>query len=356
MKALFLAVFILIFSTVFCFKVGFIYIGPVEDCGWTYAHEFGRQYIEMMINDLETEYYENVSGGKESADKLRKLAENGCDLIFATSYDYMDSVLEVATEYPDVIFMHCSGNKRSENVGTYFGRMYQADFLAGLVAGKTSKTNLIGYVAPVKIPEVVRGINAFAIGVNKANDDAKVLLEWIGDWTDKEKEVAATEKLIKHGVDVVAHGMDTATVNITADKFGIWSIGYNYDMSKYAFDTHLTAPVWYWGQLYLDIVESVIHGTWKSEALWPGIDSGIVGLAPLNSFVSSETRRLIEKYRIDMILERFHVFEGPLRNQLGEVKIKKGAVPDDHYLLTIDWLVENIEDDEGMSERVPHIH
>jgi basic membrane protein A len=355
MKKILMVLSIILVSTAFCFKVGFIYIGPIEDCGWSYAHEFGRQYIETMIRDIETEYYENVSGEK-SAEKLRKLAENGCDLIFATSYDYMDSVFEVAAEYPDVIFMHCSGNKRSENVGTYFGRIYQADFLAGLVAGKISNTNLVGYVAPVKIPEVVRGVNAFAIGVNKANNDAKVLMEWIGDWTDKEKEIEATERLIEQGVDVIAHGMDTATVNKTADEYGVWSIGYNHDMSKYAFDSHLTAPVWYWGQLYLDIVESVIQGNWKSEALWPGIESGIVELAPLNSVVSSETRRLIEKYRIDMILDRFHVFEGPLKSQSGEVKIQKGVVPDVQYLLTIDWLVENIEDDEDMSERLPHIH
>jgi basic membrane protein A len=355
MKKILMVLSIILVSTAFCFKVGFIYISPIEDCGWSYAHEFGRQYIETMIRDIETEYYENVSGEK-SAEKLRKLAENGCDLIFATSYDYMDSVFEVAAEYPDVIFMHCSGNKRSENVGTYFGRIYQADFLAGLVAGKISNTNLVGYVAPVKIPEVVRGVNAFAIGVNKANNDAKVLMEWIGDWTDKEKEIEATERLIEQGVDVIAHGMDTATVNKTADEYGVWSIGYNHDMSKYAFDSHLTAPVWYWGQLYLDIVESVIQGNWKSEALWPGIESGIVELAPLNSVVSSETRRLIEKYRIDMILDRLHVFEGPLKSQSGEVKIEKGVVPDVQYLLTIDWLVENIEDDEDMSERLPHIH
>ncbi|MEA2065813.1 MAG: BMP family ABC transporter substrate-binding protein [Thermotogota bacterium] len=243
MKRRFMFLSIILVSTAFCFKVGFIYIGPIEDCGWSYAHELGRQYIEMMFTDLDTEYYENVPGGEESAEKLRKLAEDGCDLIFATSYDYMDSVLEVAAEYPDVIFMHCSGYKRSENVGTYFGRMYQADFLAGLVAGKISKTNLVGYGAPVKIPEVVRGINAFAIGVMKANNNTRVLTEWIGEWTDKEKEVEATEKLIEHGVDVIAYCMDTATVNITADEYGVWSIGYNHDMSKYAFDSHLTAPV-----------------------------------------------------------------------------------------------------------------
>ncbi len=356
MKRILLLLFALFISTAFCFKVGFIYIGPIEDCGWSYAHELGRQYIETMVTDLETEYYENIPGGEKSTEKLRKLADNGCDLIFATSYDYMDSVLKVAAEYPEVIFMHCSGNMRSENVGTYFGRMYQADFLAGLVAGKISKTNTVGYVAPVKIPEVIRGVNAFAIGVMKANSNAKVLLEWIGDWTDKEKELAATENLIEQGVDVVAHGMDSETVNITADKYGVWSIGYNHDMSRYALDTHLTAPVWYWGVLYLDIVESVMHGTWKSEALWSGIESGIVELAPLNAVVSSDTRRLIEKYRIDMMLKRFHVFEGPLNNQSGKIGIEEETIPDDQYLLTMEWLVENIVDEGEISERVPHVH
>ncbi|MFO7881260.1 MAG: BMP family ABC transporter substrate-binding protein [Kosmotogaceae bacterium] len=351
-----LLIFLFLFSSAFCFKVGFIYIGPIEDCGWSYAHELGRQYIETMITDLETEYYENIPGGEKSTEKLRELAENGCDLIFATSYDYMDSVLEVAAEYPDVIFMHCSGYKRSENVGTYFGRIYQADFLAGLVAGKMSKTNLVGYVAPVKIPEVMRGVDSFAIGVMKANNDAKVLIEWIGDWTDKEKEIKATENLIEQEVDVIAHGMDTATVNMTADEHGVWSIGYNHDMSKYAFVTHLTAPVWYWGELYLNIVENVIHKTWKSEDLWPGIETGEVELAPLNGIVTSDIRRLIEKYRIDMILNRFHVFEGPLNNQSGEIEIEKGIIPDDQYLLTIDWLVENIVDKADISERIPHIH
>ncbi|ACR79660.1 MULTISPECIES: BMP family ABC transporter substrate-binding protein [Kosmotoga] len=329
--------------SIFALKIGFVYVGPVSDAGWSYAHDQGRQYLEKIFPGIETMYFEAVPEGAESVARIRQLAADGCDIVFTTSFGYMDPTLEVAKDFPDTIFMHCSGFKRAENVGTYFGRIYQADFLVGMVAGAMTKTNIIGYVAPHPIPEVVRGINAFTLGVRKVNPYAVVKVVWVNAWFDPATEKEAALSLIEAGADVVAHGQDSPAVNQTAQEHGVWSIGYNNDMSAFAPESHLTAAIWNWGPLYEKIVKSVIDGTWKSEDLWPGLEMGVVDIAPIHSAVPRPIRAFVETYKKRIALGQYKIFEGPIKDQNGEVRIPEGVVPSDEELLSMYWFVEGVE-------------
>ncbi|MCL4442351.1 MAG: BMP family ABC transporter substrate-binding protein, partial [Firmicutes bacterium] len=218
------------------FKVAFMYVGPVGDGGYTYAHDQGRKYLEEKMPDVQATIVESVpdTNAADPERELTRLAEEGNKVIFATSFGYMDPTINVAKKYPNVVFMHCSGFKTAENVGTYFGRMYQARYLTGIVAGKTTKSNLIGYVGAYPIPEVVRGINAFTQGVRSVNPKAKVKVVWTNTWYDPAKEKEAGKTLLDAGCDVIAQHQDTPGPQQAAEEKGKFGIGYNSDMSKFA--------------------------------------------------------------------------------------------------------------------------
>ncbi|WP_273229517.1 BMP family ABC transporter substrate-binding protein, partial [Kosmotoga pacifica] len=260
-------------------KVAYIYVGPVGDAGWTYAHDLGRQYIEKIFgNAIKTDYIESVSEGAESESVIRSYAQRGYDLIFATSFGYMDSVINVAKKYPKTIFMHCSGYKTAKNVGTYFGRIYEPDFLSGLIAGIMTKSNIVGYVAAYPIPEVVRGINAFALGIKYVNPTAKLHVIWVNSWYDPALEKEAAISLLNIGADVIAQGQDSPAAQQAAEEYGVYSIGYNSDMGNFAPKAYLGAPVWNWGPYYERVIREVMSGTWKSEQYWGGMADGIVDI------------------------------------------------------------------------------
>ncbi|MCD6254009.1 MAG: BMP family ABC transporter substrate-binding protein [Thermotogae bacterium] len=334
---------LLMIRVIFALKVGFVYVGPVGDAGWTYAHDRGRQYLEKVLPTVETAYFESVPEGVEAAVKLRQLAASGFELIYATSYGYMDSVIEVAKEFPNTVFMHCSGFKRAENVGTYFGRIYQADFLVGIVAGAMTESNLIGYVAPHPIPEVVRGINAFTLGARLVNPKARVKVVWVNAWFDPATEKEAALSLIEAGCDVIAHGQDSPAANQAAQEKGVWSIGYNTDMSKFAPHSHLTAAIWNWGPLYVEITKSFIDGTWKSEDLWPGFEKGVVDIAPLHPVVPKSVVKLVETYKYLFQKGEYKVFKGPLYDNKGNLRVKEGEVMSDHEIWDMYWFVRGVE-------------
>lgn len=325
-------------------NVGFIYVGPVGDAGWTYAHDLGRQYLENNLPGVKTFYVESVPEGADCEREIRRLVEeHNCKVVFTTSFGFMDGTLNVAKAYPDRVFMHCSGFKTADNMGNYFGRIEQPRYLSGMVAGKMTKSNLIGYVAAFPIPEVVRGINAFTLGVRSVNPNAKVKVVWTNTWYDPAKEKDAAKGLLAVGCDVIAQHQDTPGPQQAAEEAGKYGVGYNSDMSKFAPKAFLTAPVWNWGPYYVRVVKSVMDGTWKPEAYWGPMSDGVVGLAPFGPMVPDDVKKLVEDKKQEILSGKWDVFWGPIKDQSGKVRIAEGQKMTDQEQLSIDWFVESVE-------------
>ncbi|MCL6611276.1 MAG: BMP family ABC transporter substrate-binding protein [Peptococcaceae bacterium] len=325
------------------FKVAFMYVGPVGDAGWTYAHDQGRKYLEKELPWVETSYVESVPEGADSERVLTQLAEQGNKVIFATSFGYMDPTINVAKKYPDVVFMHCSGFKTDKNVGTYFGRIYQPRYLTGMVAGKMTKAGKIGYVAAFPIPEVVRGINAFTLGVRSVNPNARVQVVWTNTWYDPAKEKDAAKTLLDAGCDVIAQHQDTPGPQQAAEEKGKYGIGYNSDMSKYAPKAVLTSAVWNWGPFYVKTVQAVRDKTWKSDQYWGPMSDKIVDLAPFGPMVPDDVKKLVEDARQKILSGQWDVFTGPVKDQAGTVRVPAGQKMSDKDMLSFDWFVEGVE-------------
>ncbi|WP_273484546.1 BMP family ABC transporter substrate-binding protein [Desulforamulus ruminis] len=324
-------------------KVAFIYVGPVGDGGYSYAHDLGRQYLQKEIPDVETTFIESVPEGADAERVLSELAEKGNKVIFATSFGYMDPVIKVAQKYPDVTFLHCSGYKTADNVGTYFGRMYQARYLSGVVAGKATQSNTIGYVAAFPIPEVIRGINAFTLGVQSVNPNAKVKVVWTNTWYDPAAEKEAGKSLLQAGADVIAQHQDTAGPQQAAEEAGKFGIGYNSDMSKMAPKAVMTSAVWNWGPYYVNTIKAIQAGTWKSEQYWGPMSDNVVDLAPFGAMVSEESKQLVEAKKQEIISGKWDVFTGPIKDQSGQVKVAEGQKMSDAEMLSFDWFVQGVD-------------
>ncbi|MBG0777782.1 MAG: BMP family ABC transporter substrate-binding protein [Desulfovibrionaceae bacterium] len=322
-------------------KVGFIYVSPIGDAGWSYAHDLGRKAVEAM-DGVTTSYVEAVPEGPDAERVITNMARKGYKVIFTTSFGYMDPTIKVAKEFPDTVFMHCSGFKKSANVGNYFGRMYQARYLSGIVAGAMTKTKKLGYVAAFPIPEVIRGINAFTLGVQSVAPDAEVRVVWSKTWYDPATEKEAAKSLLDVGCDVIAQHQDSPGPQEAAQEKGVYSVGYDTDMSAFAPKSHLTAPIWNWGPFYTHVVKSVMDGSWKSESVWPGMEEGIVDLAPYGPMVPQDVRDKVEDARRKIVSGQFKVFAGPVKDQKGEVKVPEGAVAGDEQLLGMTWFVEGV--------------
>jgi len=322
-------------------KVGFIYVSPIGDAGWSFAHDKGRQVVDAMPG-VTTSYVEAVSEGPDSERVILNMARKGYDVIFATSYGYMDPMLKVAKQFPKTTFMHCSGFKLNANMGNYFGRMYQARYLSGMVAGAMTKSDILGYVAAFPIPEVIRGINAFALGAQAVNPQARVRVVWTKTWYDPATEKEAAKSLLDVGADVIAQHQDSPSPQEAAQERGVYSVGYNSDMSSFAPKAHLTAPVWNWGPLYTETVEAVRNGTWTSQALWPGMEKGIVDLAPFGPMVPEAVKDMVTKKKSLLVTGTETVFVGPLRDQAGSLRVPAGAAASDNELLGMTWFVQGV--------------
>ncbi len=324
-------------------KVAFIYIGQPGDLGWTYEHDRGRKMLEEELGDkVETIVVMDVPEGPDSEKAMRDLIQQGAKVIFATSFGYMDPMLTVAKENPDVIFEHCSGYKTADNMATYFGRMYQPRYLSGLVAGKMTQNGFIGYVAAHPIPEVIRGINAFTLGVRKVNPNAEVRVVWTNTWYDPVKEREAAEALLDEGADIIAQHQDTTEPQKAAKERGKLSIGYDSDMAKFVGDTVLTSPVWNWGKYYVQTVKEVLNGTWKSHQYWGGMKDGVVDLAPLSPKVPDDVKKLVEQEKQRILSGEWDVFCGPIKDQDGNVRVPEGECMSDGDMLSMDWFVEGV--------------
>jgi len=255
----------------------------------------------------------------------------------------MDSVIEVAKEYPNVIFEHATGYKRAENVGTYDGRGYQGWYLAGIVAGKMTKNNKLGYIAPYPIPEVVRNMNAFALGARSVNPEVTVKPIWIFTWVDPVKERDAAIALAEAGCDVIARESDSTEADKLAEERGLYAIGYNTYLPDVAPNALLISPIWNWGILYKKLAEDVRNGTWKSEAIWWGLKEGLLQMSPYGKMVPEDVKALVEAKKQEIIDGKFDVFVGPIKDNTGKERIPAGVTMSDEEKLAFDWLVEGVE-------------
>ena len=324
-------------------KVAFVYVGPTGDAGWTKKHDDGRKALEEALGDeVETTFLENVPEGAESEQVFDRLAREGNKVIFGTSFGYGDPMLAVAERNPDVVFEHATGYQVAENMGTYFGAAEEARYLSGMAAGSKTEAGRIGYVAAFPIPEVLRGINAFTLGVQRVNPDATVNVVWTSTWFDPTVEKEAAESALNGGADVLAQHQDTPAAGEAAQAAGGFWVGYNDDMSSFAPDAWLTAPTWDWGPFYVDTVQSVIDGTWESDQYYGDMADGLVDLADVSDAVPEDVRAEIEEVKAEIVDGSFAPFTGPVTDQDGEERIADGEVPPLPDLLSMDWFVEGV--------------
>lgn len=324
-------------------KIAFIYIGPPGDLGWTYMHDVGRKEMQEALGDkVEVTFIESVEEGADSARIMRQYAAQGYHAIFATSFGYMDYMHEVAQDFPDVYFEHCSGYKTAENMATYFGRIYQPRFLSGMVAGKMTESNIIGYVAAFPIPEVIRGINAFTLGVQEVNPEAKVHVVWTNTWYDPVKEREAAIALLDQGADILAQHQDTTEPPKAADERGMLSIGYDADMRQFVGDSVLVSPVWNWGVYYIDTVQDMLNGTWQTHQFWGGLNENVVKLSEFSPLVPQDVRKLVADKKAVIESGEWDVFTGPVYNQDDEIVVPEGQVMSDNDKLNMNFFVKGV--------------
>lgn len=330
------------------FRVAFVYPSPVGDAGWSWAHDQGRQEIERQFPDVKTAFQENVPENPADAERvIRDFARQGYNIVVTCSFGYMDPTIKVAQEFPKTVFVHISGYKTAPNVGTAFGKIEEPRYVSGMLAGWMTKKNVLGYVAAFPIPEVIRGINAFALGARATNPQAVVKVVWTNTWYEPTKERQAAESLIDSGADVIAQHQDSPAAQQAAEARGVFGIGYDSDMKHLAPKANLTSPIWHWGVYYVELVRKVRAGTWQPEQYWGGWKEGVVDLAPLNeALVPQEIRQKIEA-EIGAFRQGqktiFTVFSGPLRDQQGQVKVPAGKAMTADEILTMKWFVEGVE-------------
>jgi basic membrane protein A len=321
-------------------KVGFVYVGSIHDEGYTQAHDKGRQAIEAL--GIPTTYVENVPENADCEKAIRDLIDQGCNVIYSTSFGFMDWTIKVAADFPDVSFAHCSGYKRSDNVSTYFGKIYQARYLAGIAAGYKTKANKIGYVAAFPIPEVIRGINAFALGVQSVNPNASVEVIWTNTWYDPTLEKQGAIELLNKGYDVIAQHQDTTAPQIAAQEGGAFAIGYNVSTPTAAPRAYLTAPLFHWEVFYLDDIKRVLDGTRESRAYWEGFSNGTVTLDALTANNDSRSQAAITEAEAKIKDGTLVPFSGPISAQDGTVRIPAGTSMTDDEIWNMDWFVRGV--------------
>ena len=326
-------------------KVGFIYVGPIGDHGWSFQHNEGRLAVEKALGDkVETVFVENVSEGPDAERAIERLARDGNRLIFTTSFGFMNPTLKVAAKFPDVKFEHATGFKRAENVSTYSARFYEGRYVIGQIAAKMSKTGVAGYVASFPIPEVVRGINAFVLGARSVNPDFKMKVVWVNSWFDPGKEADAAKALIDQGADIITQHTDSpAPLQIAAER-KIFAFGQATDMHRFAPDYQLTAIVDNWRDYYISRAKAVMDGTWKSQDVWGGFAMNMVEMSEFLNMpddVKAMATDTVEKIKSGKI----HPFQGPIKRQDGSEVIGAGARLSDEILLGMNYYVEGVEGD-----------
>lgn len=325
-------------------KVGFVYVGPIGDHGWTYQHHAGLKAIKEKFGDkVETTFVENVSEGPDAERVIRQLAQQGHDIIFTTSFGFMNPTVKVAKRFPKVKFEHATGFKRAANVSTYNIRFYEGRYIAGMVAAKMTKSNTLGYIASFPIPEVIMGINATFLGARSVNPNIKLKIIWVSSWFDPGKEADAAKALIDQGADVLFQHTDSPAAMKLAEEKGIYAFGQASDMHKFGPTAQLSSLIDDWSPYYISRVQAVMDGTWKSIDTWGGLKSGMLKLAKWSSKIPADVVKMAEKIQADIESGKFHPFTGPLKKQDGTLFLKDGEVISDKDLVGMNFYVEGIE-------------
>ena len=324
-------------------NICFVYVSPIGDAGWTYQHDLARRDMEKALaGKVTTKFVESVAEGADAERVIRELAQSGCRVVFTTSFGYMNYTEKVAKQFPQVTFMHATGYKRGPNFGTYNARFYEGRYLTGVIAGRMTKSNVLGYVAAFPIPEVLQGINAFARGARSVNPKAEVRVIWTNSWYDPGKEREAANTLIAQGADIVTHHTDSTAVVQAAEEKGKYAFGYHSDMAKYGPKAHLTASTHAWSDFYTKTVGDVLAGTWKTTNVWGGMKDGMVKLAPLNAAIPADVRAQIAKQEGEIKAGTLHPFAGPVVDQDGKTRVPAGKTMTDDELGRMDYYVEGV--------------
>jgi simple sugar transport system substrate-binding protein len=325
-------------------KAAFVYVGPVGDAGWSYSHDLGRQNALAKLGDkVTTTYVEKVPEGPDAERVIRDLVTQGNKVVFATSFGFMDAMVKVAKDHPDVYFEHATGYKTTENLRVYEARFYEGAYLAGIVAGKTTKTNTLGFVASFPIPEVLRNINAFTLGAQSVNPKVKTRVVWINSWFDPPKETEAAQSLLNQGADVLLQNTDSTAVLQAAERNGKFAFGWDSDMSAFAPKAHLGSVALNWTVYYEKSFGEVLAKTWKPEVTKWGVKEGMIDYVKPAAFLSEDARKALDAAREGLKTGAVAVFKGPLVDNTGKEVLAKDVVADDAWKGAIKFYVKGVE-------------
>lgn len=325
-------------------KVGFVYVGPIGDHGWSYQHDQGRKALEAHFKGkVKTSYVENVAEGADAERVIRQLAKTGHKVIFTTSFGYMNPTAKVAAQFPNVVFEHATGYKRSKNLGTYLSVTYEGRYISGYVAGKMSKSGKVGYIASFPIPEVVRDINSVMLGMKKANPKAELSIIWVNTWFDPGKERSTAEVMMDQGVDVIIQHTDSPAAMQAAEARGRYAVGQASDMEHFGPKAHLLSVVNDWSNHYIRSVQAVMDGKWKSEDYWGGMADDVIRIPGFNTAIPANVVAEAKGFIDGMKKGTFHPFAGPIKDQTGKVRIPAGRNATREELAGMNWYVEGIK-------------
>ncbi|MFT6074011.1 MAG: simple sugar transport system substrate-binding protein [Yoonia sp.] len=328
-------------------KVGFVYVGPIGDGGWTYEHDKGRLAVEEAFGDaVETVYVESVPEGADAERVMTQMALQGADLIFTTSFGYMDQTINVAANFPDVKFEHATGYKRADNVSTYSARFYEGRAIQGHIAGQMTESNIVGYIASFPIPEVIRGINSAFLHAREVNPDVEFKIVWAYTWFDPAKEAEAASVLIEQGADVILQHTDSTAPQAAAQAAGnVVTFGQASDMAEFAPFPRVSSIIDDWAPYYIARTQAVIDGTWESTDTWDGIGPGMVGIGEISDAVPADVKASAEALIEALRTGEYHAFTGPINKQDGSVWLAEGEIADDGTLAGMNFYVEGITGD-----------
>ena len=325
-------------------KIAFAYVGPVGDGGWTFAHDNARKALEKEFGDkIQTSFVENVPESADAERVIRDMATQGNKLIFGTTFGYMETMLKVAPDFKDVKFEHATGYKSADNMRTYDSRTYEGAYMAGVIAGKMTKTGTLGVVASVPIPEVIRNINSFTMGAQSSNPKIKTKVVWVNEWFNPPKETEAATSLINGGADVLFQNTDSPAVLKTAQDKGKRAFGWDSDMTAYGPKAHLASAVINWSPYYIKATKDALEGTWTTGGVWWGVKEGAIDLVSVAEDVPAETNAKVEEVKAGLKDGSFSIWKGPLVDNTGKTLLKKDEVADDKFLSGVNFYVKGVE-------------
>jgi simple sugar transport system substrate-binding protein len=325
-------------------KIAFAYVGPVGDGGWTFAHDNARKALEKEFGDkIQTSFVENVPESADAERVIRDMAGQGNKLIFGTTFGYMETMLKVAPDFKDVKFEHATGYKSADNMRTYDSRTYEGAYMAGVIAGKMSKTGTLGVVASVPIPEVIRNINSFTLGAQTSNPKIKTKVVWVNEWFNPPKETEAATSLINGGADVLFQNTDSPAVLKTAQDKGKRAFGWDSDMTAYGPKAHLASAVINWTPYYIKATKDALEGSWKTGGVWWGVKEGAIDLVSIAEDVPADTKAKIDAVKAGLKDGSFAIWKGPLVDNTGKTLLKKDEVADDKFLSGVNFYVKGVE-------------